>query len=237
MEQGEYMTYEQWLRFQSFARTVLEPRNNVQLEELNKEICEPSSNRIGEPLMAFFASERWAKKCMFHHNTRNDERLAFELLCRVSFFAGCTANEDELDFKPEVKSILWTEIRRICTELEPHLPEHDRKGLLALLPVGDAVPTPTQEAETPAPVVVASKPAKRKSRNPSWVVEAMPYMKRLYASGKYRSNSVFYKALKNNVINDDSPFTLVKGELYCDKAGSTVAEGTLGNVWKTVRAP
>lgn len=63
----------------------------------------------------------------------------------------------------------------------------------------------------------------------------MPYMKRLYDSGTYRSNSVFYKALKNRVNDDDSPFTLVKGELYCDKAGTTVAEGTLGNAWKTVR--
>ena len=97
-------------------------------------------------------------------------------------------------------------------------------------------PAPTQEAETPAPVVMAGEPAKRKNRKPSWAVEAMPYMKKLYASGKYRSCSVFFKTLKNNVGDKDSPFTLVKGELYCDKAGTTVAESTLGNVWKTVRA-
>ncbi len=97
----------------------------------------------------------------------------------------------------------------------------------------DAVPT--QEVAMPAPMVVAGEPAKRKNRKPSWAVEAMPYMKKLYASGKYRSCSVFYKTLKNNVEKEDSPFNLVNGELYCGKAGTTVAESTLGNVWKTVR--
>jgi hypothetical protein len=95
---------------------------------------------------------------------------------------------------------------------------------------------PATDAAAPAPVVVAGdKSAKRKNRKPSWVVEAMPYMEKLYAAGKYRSCSVFFKALKNSVGKDDSPFTLVKDELYCDKAGTTVAESTLGNVWKAVR--
>jgi hypothetical protein len=83
--------------------------------------------------------------------------------------------------------------------------------------------------------VASDTSANRKNRKPSWVVEAMPYMKKLYANGKYRSCSVFFKALKNGVSSEDSPFTLVKGELYCDKAGTTVAESTLGNVWKDVR--
>lgn len=49
--------------------------------------------------------------------------------------------------------------------------EAHKAAAVVLLPVQDATPAPTQEAETPAPVVVASEPAKRKNRKPSWVVE------------------------------------------------------------------
>jgi hypothetical protein len=89
---------------------------------------------------------------------------------------------------------------------------------------------------TPVPTVVASDgPSNRRNRKPSWAVVAMPYLKELYAKGNYRSSSVFYKALKNKVDDDNSPFELVKGELFCPEAGTTVGESTLGNVWHKVR--
>lgn len=96
--------------------------------------------------------------------------------------------------------------------------------------------TLTKANLTPAPTVVASDgQSNRRNRKPSWAVVAMPYMKELYAKGNYRSSSVFYKALKNKVDDDNSPFKLVKGELFCPQAGTTVGESTLGNVWHKVR--
>ena len=96
-------------------------------------------------------------------------------------------------------------------------------------------PTPAQ-ITTPAPVVAASDGnAKHRNRKPSWSTVAMPYMKSLFASGDYRSATVFYEALKRRVDESDSPFKLINRELYCTEAGTKVSDGSLGNAWPEIR--
>jgi hypothetical protein len=65
----------------------------------------------------------------------------------------------------------------------------------------------------------------------------MPYMKELYKSGKYKSAAVFYNALLTRAGTEGSPFSKVKNGLFCDKAGTPVAEGTVGTVWADIRDP
>lgn len=149
------MDYEQWLEFQSIARAVMEPRHKVQLEELDKQICAPFSSRIADPLRAFSAAQIWAEKYMFHHHTNTGEKLALEMLSRVSFFAWCTANNEGVKLNDGAKGAIWQETRRICNQLAPYLPEPHRAALLALLPVEDAAigmpkPLPRQRAQEQA---------------------------------------------------------------------------------------
>ncbi len=61
-------------------------------------------------------------------------------------------------------------------------------------------------------------------------------MKSVFNDGKYKSSTVFYKALLSRADTPDSPFSKLKGELYCADAGTTVAEGTVGSKWKEIRA-
>jgi hypothetical protein len=77
---------------------------------------------------------------------------------------------------------------------------------------------------------------KHRNRKPSWAIVAMPYMKTLFAAGKYKSAAVFYRALIHRVEEPDSPFELVNRELFCTEAGTTVSEGSLGNAWPEIRA-
>ena len=95
------------------------------------------------------------------------------------------------------------------------------------------------QASTPSPAPVAADgdaPAKRSNRKPSWATVAMPYMKSLFTAGHYKSASMFYKALRHRAGESDSPFKLVNRELYCTEAGTTVSDGSLGNVWPQIRA-
>jgi hypothetical protein len=78
--------------------------------------------------------------------------------------------------------------------------------------------------------------SKRGNRKPSWGTVAMPYMKELYANGKFKSASVFYKGLKKRAGEKGSPFAILNHELYCAEAGTTVSEGSLGNAWPEIRA-
>ncbi|EKD98817.1 MAG: hypothetical protein ACD_23C00252G0004 [uncultured bacterium] len=78
-------------------------------------------------------------------------------------------------------------------------------------------------------------PTKR-SRKPSWSTVAMPYMRQVYSEGKFKSAVVFYKALLSRADTPNSPFTKLKGELYCEEAGTTVAEGTVGTKWAEIRS-
>jgi len=89
--------------------------------------------------------------------------------------------------------------------------------------------------EVETKVISGAAPVKR-SRKPSWSTTAMPYMKSLFVSGKYRSASMFYEALMLRAGQSDSPFKLVNRELYCTDAGTTVSKSTLGNVWPQIRA-
>jgi hypothetical protein len=99
-------------------------------------------------------------------------------------------------------------------------------------------PLSTAPAQTTTPasgVAAIDDPAKR-SRKPSWSTVAMPYMKSVFNDGKYKSSAVFYKALLSRAGTPGSPFTKLKGELYCTEACTTVAEGTVGTKWKEIRA-
>lgn len=94
-----------------------------------------------------------------------------------------------------------------------------------------------EPAATPAPVGAdGDAPAKRSNKKPSWATVAMPYMKTLFTAGHYKSASMFYDALKRRAGESDSPFKLVNRELYCTEAGTTVSDGSLGNVWPQIRA-
>ncbi|PIQ55807.1 MAG: hypothetical protein COW02_02340 [Comamonadaceae bacterium CG12_big_fil_rev_8_21_14_0_65_59_15] len=84
---------------------------------------------------------------------------------------------------------------------------------------------------------VAGMPAqKHRDRKPSWSTVAMPYMKSLYKAGKYKSAKVFYNALLNRAGVEGSPFSKVKNGLYCDEAGTQVAEGSVGTKWREIRS-
>lgn len=96
---------------------------------------------------------------------------------------------------------------------------------LELVPPEPAV-TPAGEGTEPV----------RRNRKPSWSVVAMPYMRQLYKDGRYKSATVFYKALLQRADTPDSPFTKHIGELYCAASGTTVAEGTVGTKWAEIRS-
>ena len=96
---------------------------------------------------------------------------------------------------------------------------------------------PATDTAPQAPVVAdGDAPTKRRNRKPSWATVAMPYMKSLFTAGHFKSASMFYKALMHRAGESDSPFKLVNRELYCTEAGTTVSEGSLGNVWPQIRA-
>jgi hypothetical protein len=108
-----------------------------------------------------------------------------------------------------------------------------------LIAIAATVPAAALESESvqaPAPLVVSSDLPAKRNRKPSWSTVAMPYMKSVFNQGKYKSATAFYRALLSRANTQDSPFTKSAGELYCDAAGTTVAEGTLGTKWKEIRA-
>jgi hypothetical protein len=86
------------------------------------------------------------------------------------------------------------------------------------------------------PVVVASDSPAQRDRKPSWATVAMPYMKLVFSQGKYKSAAVFYRAMLSRADTQDSPFTKLKGELYCPEAGTTVSVGSMGTKWRAIRA-
>lgn len=93
---------------------------------------------------------------------------------------------------------------------------------------------PKVSDQTNALVITKNSPAKRK-RKPSWRVVAMPYMQELYKTKTSKSASVFYKALMAAAGTPESPFTKLNGKLFCNAAGTTVEENTLGNCWAEIR--
>jgi hypothetical protein len=97
-------------------------------------------------------------------------------------------------------------------------------------------PPPKVADQTKAVETAIDSPAKRKrNRKPSLRVVAMPYMQELYKTKKSKSASVFYKALMAATGTPESPFTKSNGKLFCDAAGTTFEESTLGNHWAEIR--
>ena len=101
-------------------------------------------------------------------------------------------------------------------------------------PAQTPTPPPGVADQTKAVVIASDSPAKRK-RKPSWSVVAMPFMQPLYKTNKFRSASVFYKALLTATGTPDSPFTKANEKLFCPAAGTTVEQSTLGNYWAEIR--
>lgn len=138
---------------------------------------------------------------------------------------------------------LW-ETRDISRASDAEIAQHKLEPLRAELALleqrkrvmrGDFSGEP-EPATMPAPVVAAIDGPAKRSRKPSWSTVAMPYMKSVFNDGKYKSSTVFYKVLLSRADTPNSPFTKLKGELYCTEAGTTVAEGTVGTKWKEIRA-
>ena len=97
--------------------------------------------------------------------------------------------------------------------------------------------TPAQNIATPAPV---AKAVKRKTNKPSLESVALDYMRHEYKSGQFKSAAVFHKHLIKTARVKDSPFEMGTGtnarKLFCPAAGSFFDAGTLGKVWKKIRA-
>jgi hypothetical protein len=107
------------------------------------------------------------------------------------------------------------------------------------IPWDESTP-PAQTAATPttapSPVVAASDSPAKRNRKPSWATVALPYMKLVFGQGKYKSATVFYRAMLSRADMQDSPFTKLNGQLYCPKAGTTVSVGSMGTKWREIRA-
>lgn len=127
---------------------------------------------------------------------------------------------------------LEAEMRRASAEAEAAWSKW-RKAMVRELLAVEQVPVVDLPSEEQSPPV---EPAKRRNRKLSWLVVSMPYMKKLHSEGRYRSGAMFYKALLTHADMSDSPFTKVRGELYCAKAGTTVSEGSVNNAWAEIRA-
>lgn len=112
--------------------------------------------------------------------------------------------------------------RKSAYSFEPVVDSHSEEHPASLPP----------KVSAPARVAAPS----RASRKPPWSAVAMPYMRQLYKDGKFKSYTVFYRALLQRADTPDSPFTKFKGELYCAVAGTTVAEGTVGTKWAEIRS-
>ena len=115
-------------------------------------------------------------------------------------------------------------------------PASETTEVAIMLPPADALETTTAGDSAlgtapPADTVVTKK---HRNRKPSWETLALPYLKKLYAKGSYRSATVFCETVKRRVGEPDSPFKLVDRELFCVGAG-TVADGTFKKIWKKIR--
>lgn len=106
-----------------------------------------------------------------------------------------------------------------------------------------AVESAPGQAAKPAPVEntspdlnLAEPPKNRTTKRRTWRDVSMPYVVNTYRSGKYKTAHTFYVALVNKAGAGDSPFTLHDRELFLSDIGQSVAEHTIANAMREIKA-
>lgn len=159
-----------------------------------------------------------------------DDVFAFANSSALTVRAAAAMRELAIRYKAELG-----DLQGDATEL--HDKRQSLNGQSELANVGTVTEIQGQAA---AVVAVGDGAAKRRARKPSIETVALDYMRKVYQAGHFQSAAKFHKHLCKNTEEEASPFEMGTGangrRLFCPGAASFFEEGTLGKMWRKIRA-